>query len=407
MRKFFLFIVITLSFCNFVYAEFDTSTGYTLIDCVDWNDITWVAFDSTKPYQTLKWWIEKTINYINSNINKTWNELTSSGKVFNIKVNCTINNLLDNNINLDYKWTVFNNTILIEWVWENSLIIENIKINLSQNTWNIIFKNANFRNYSFPYFYDEIQSPFSKTPNPNSNWIKIINSYIELKDNNDLWKFMIYNYVSSNVRFYNNKHYSNGQYIENSIINIEIDSNYNFKLPVILKNSKVIFTNKNGTWVYDINFSEDWNPNNPSKFTYSALISNEFDFWWNNFLSENTSSIAYINNKFSNFNNFNFSATPVCFNNYVENETSIDIKSSLYMYNNIFKTWFSDVSDINNLRKNYTLNDIWPKWVSWVYKKHNNLSWFDINMTSSSLYEEITWQYMLEFKNSVYVIYEN
>ena len=412
MKKLLLFIILFLLFWNIVYWESNIDLDYTFIDCIDWDDTTWTPFDSSKPYQSLKWWIEKTITYINGNINKSWNEQTASGKVFNIKVSCTMNDLLDNNINLSYNWTLYNNNILIEWIWENSLIIENIKFNLSQNTWNIIFKNANFINYSFPYFYDNVLlSGNTLSLHPNSKGIKIIDSYIQLKNNNNLWSSTNYikeKYINyNNTRHYRYTHYANGQYIENSIIDIDINSDYWFKLPVIIKNSKINFTNQNGTWSYNVSFLEEWNSNSRSKVNYSVLISNEIDLWWNNFLAENSSNLAFINNKFSNFNSFNFSNQSICFNNLIENNSSIEISNYLNLYNNVFKAWITDLFDIYNLRKNYKLDNIWTKWISWVYKKHNDLNLFNINLTSSSLYEEVTWQKVPELKNSVYVIYEN
>ena len=412
MRQIIIFISIFIFFWNLVY--WNENLAYTIIDCIDWDDKNWEAFKQDKPFQSLKLWIENTINYINTNINKDWNENTSSWKLFEIKVNCSMNNIIDNTINIDFLWTKYNNFLQIEWIWDNSFIIENIKFNLSKDTWNIIFKNATFKNYNYAYFYDYIKNwaVYPKwSTHPNWNGIKIIDSYIYLKNNNNIWqktnyKFFKY-YYYPNTNYYNLSHYTNWQVIENSIIDIEIKSDYNFRLPVIIKNSNINFTNLNWTWSYNINFIEEWNKKNTSKLDYSVLTSNEINFWGNNFISDNSSNLTYINNKFYNFSNFNFSINTICFNNYIENDSRLDISNSINLFNNVFKNEYIDTYDIYNLRKNYKLDNIWPKWISWVYKKHNNLDLFNIKFTSSSLYEEVTWQKVPELKNSVYVIYEN
>ncbi|MBT3726799.1 hypothetical protein HOG21_03745 [bacterium] len=41
--------------------------------------------------------------------------------------------------------------------------------------------------------------------------------------------------------------YSNKQIIENSVLDIEIDDDFSFRIPSILKNSKINFINTTGT----------------------------------------------------------------------------------------------------------------------------------------------------------------
>jgi DNA-binding sugar fermentation-stimulating protein len=47
------------------------------------------------------------------------------------------------------------------------------------------------------------------------------------------------------VDYYYYTNYSNKQIIENSIIDIEIENDYNFKMPVFVKNSTINFKNIN------------------------------------------------------------------------------------------------------------------------------------------------------------------
>jgi len=104
MKKGFFILFILCLIPSLSFAASDVDSDYTLIDCIAWDDSTGVSFDSTQPYQTLKEGIEKSIEYINTNINTVWNEVTASGKTFSVKVKCSANNLVDTTINLDFKW---------------------------------------------------------------------------------------------------------------------------------------------------------------------------------------------------------------------------------------------------------------------------------------------------------------
>jgi len=104
MKKLFFLLFFLLNCFSWVSAENDFINDYTLIDCVDWNNDTWIVFDSNNSFATLKVWIESTIDYINSNINISWNEETSSWVIFNIKVNCSFNDIYNSNIDLKFNW---------------------------------------------------------------------------------------------------------------------------------------------------------------------------------------------------------------------------------------------------------------------------------------------------------------
>lgn len=411
MKKCILLFLVLLNI-GFSYAHWATNPDddVTLIDCVNGNDTTGIPFDSNQPYQTLQAGIEKSISYINGRINFIGNEETASGKIFQIKVNCTVNNLLDNNISLNFNGVWFNNTLLIEWIGENGLIIQNLRFNLKPSTWNIIFKNAQFLNTKTPYFYDFYDAGMFRITRPSSNGIKIIDSYIKLLGT-QLWEskgYTLYSYTRNGQRHYNSYgNYTNEQYIENSIIDIELNSDYNFKLPGIIKNSQINFINGSGALQHNIIFSEDGDPLSQSWLDSAHLISNEINLWWNNLSTKNTSNIAYINNSFTNFNEINFAWWVIYLNNYFDNNFISDLSSTPHSYNNVFKNNFIDTNDTYNLRKNYGLDNIGAQWISWTFKKDNNLDLFHIDMTSWWLYEEITWQPVPIFKDSVYIIYDN
>ena len=400
MKKVVLILFWLLINFSFVSADSDYIDDYTLIDCVNWDNETWVAFDSNMPFATLKVWIENTIGYINSNVNKGWNEETASWKIFNIRVKCSFNDILNQSISLNYYWVAYNNELIIEWIDEGSLVFKEVDFKLWSNSWNITFKNAQFLNDNKPYFYDKINITntvwFRKSTHPWSNWIKIIDSYIQLKNWNNLGDNMKY----QSYRYYQNWflrqdylfNYSNKQIIENSIIDIEIDKNFSFRMPVFLKNSKINFTNTTWTWIFNISFLEDWNKNINKDLNFSVFVSNEIDLWWNNFSTENTSNISFLNNKITNLVNFNFWWAWLFVNNFIENNSSIDITDFHNLYNNVLKSWFTDSYDIFNYRRNFALDNIWSKWFGWIYNRVRANKYFNINIDSESIYKEITWK---------------
>lgn len=409
-------VVFLLFFCfmQFSFADSDYENDYTLIDCINWNDSTWVAFDSEQPYKTLKLGIEETINYINQNINKTWIEETASWKIFNIKVNCTWINLLDWKISLDFYWNQYKNELIIEWVWENSLIIKNTYFYLPNNSWNINFVNANFEIWDkYNYYFlaqDNIVDFYS-------SWFKIINSNISLKNwyNLSYDKGQYYSLVYSNGHRYRYKtyyFYSNQQLIYNSNIQIELNADYNFAMPVLLKDSKIDFINSWTGSTYNVKFLPTHSPDYSTKANFSTFISNEINLWWNNFSTVNNEDFWFINNKFSNFNDFIFWSNledtnkTIFINNLIENNKTINISASVNLLNNVFKTDFEDLYDIFNYRKNYNISNIWAKWISWVFKINHSYNYFDLDFSSSSLYEEITWETIPKSDGEVYIIYQ-
>lgn len=413
MRKLLLLFLLVLFNFTVVNAESNFVSDYTLIDCINWDNSSWVAFDSTKPFSTLKVWIENTINYINSNVNISWNEQNASWKVFKIKVNCSFNDILNSSINLNYLWANYNNELIIEWIWDNSLIFKEVSFYLSYSAWNITFKNAIFLNENKPYFYDQINIPgqtvFAWGTHPYSNWIKIIDSYIKLKNSNNIWNNM--NYESYHYKYYNSFYYdylfnyTNKQMIENSIIDIDVLNDFTFRLPVSVKNSKINFINSWSNNNYNITFLEDWNISTSANLNYSVFTSNVIDLWWNNFISEDTTNIAFLNNKFVNFNDFNFWWKAVFINNFIDNNQSINISDFHNLFNNVFKSWFIDTYDMFNRRKNYSSNNIWNTWIGWIYKRIRDNKYFNIDINSAWLYKEITWQDLPYWLSDIYVIF--
>lgn len=411
MKKTLLIILFILIDFTFVSADSNFINDYTLIDCVNWNNSTWVAFDSSKPYSTLKEWIEKTIIYINTKINIPWNESNATWKIFNIKVNCSFYDFLNPNINLNYFWVNYNNELIIEWIWDNSLIIKDTSFNLWNNAWNITFKNAIFSNENKAYFNDYLFNDISRNYSiPNSNWIKIIYSYIKLNSSYNIWLLWTYRnvkYINKNwmIDYFYYQNYTNKQMIENSRIDIEVWNDFDFRMPVSLKNSKISFYNSWSTSNYNITFLEDWNTKINTDLNYSVLSSNLIDLWWNNLSIENSENIAFLNNKITNFSSLNLWWNGVFINNFIDNNQSIDISNNHNMFNNLFKSWFNDTYDLNNFRKNYSINNVLNTWILWVYKRVRDNKYFNVDISSSWLYKEFTWQDLVKWLWEIYVIF--
>lgn len=416
MKRIFIIIVFIILSFQFVSVDSNFETDYTLIDCVNGDNDTWVAFDSTLPYATLKSWIESTINYINSNVNMPWNQEAASWKIFNIKVECSFDDILNQSINLNFDWVTYNNELIIEWINEGSFLIKEIDFKLWYKAWNITFKNAQFLNENKPYFYDYIlpSSNYNST-HPISYGIKIIDSYILLKKSNNIWEYV--QYTSFIRKYYNQRswkttyyfeypyNYSNKQIIENSIIDIEIWNNFDFRMPVFLKNSKISFINKDFNWPFNINFHEIWNIYNWWDINQSVFVSNEIDLWGNHLFIEDSDKIGFLNNNFTNLDNLSLTWSTVFINNYFANNSSIDISFSKQLYNNIFKSGFTDSNDIYNNRKNYDLNNIWSGWIGWIYKRIRENKYFNLDINSADLYKEVTGKALPNWLWDIYVIF--
>ncbi len=399
---------------NLIYdnpiVKSDYINDYTLIDCTNWNNEDWIAFDSNKSFATLKVWIENTINYINENINKVWNEQTASWLVLNIKVKCSFDDLLNKTINLWFDWVNYNNKLIIEWIDDNSLIFKETKFKVLEKTGNITFKNARFLNENIWYFEDQVFNTSTNIKYPSSNWITIEDSYIKLNKNINIWinsqyyvrTFWYWSARRSYTYLYN---YTSKQKIINSKIDVDLDWDYIFKMPYFLKDSELNFINKTSTWIYDISFSEEWNPNNLPKIDYSILVSNKINLWWNNLKIENTDQISFLNNKISNIKNINMWDNTLYINNLIENNTKIDISKYKNLFNNIFKSWFTDSYDIENYRRNFALSNIWNWWIWWIYNRARDFIFWNIEINSADLYKEITGQNLANWLWDIYVIF--
>lgn len=406
MKKIILLTVILLLSFWSTFATSDYQNDYTLIDCENWSDTTWAPFDSTKPYKTLNDWIEKTITYINTYVN-TWSAGTQSWKIFSIKVSCSLQKLWDNSVTLNFDWNTYKNYLNIEWIWDNWLVISDMIFVISHSKWWwIIFKNAKFLSNSLGYyFYTQILDSVTSYMNYG---VKIQDSYIKLLPWTQFWQSLVTQYYSWGWQ--NVYHYNQFQNIQNSTIDIEVNWNYNFYSPLIIKDSKINFQNLYSSWSYNINFAKVWSVN-WYDYDFFTLMSNEVDIWWNNFSTENSKNASFINNKFSNFNNFYLWANDsnlkywIFVNNLFENINTIDISKNRNIINNVFSWEFSDTYDTRNLRKNYKLDSLWTKWIWWIFQKLNTSDMFKLNYSSTSLYKEITWQDIPNFASSVYAIF--
>ena len=406
MKNIIVFFVWFLICIQSVSAQDD----YTLIDCVNGDNDSWIAFDSEYPYATLKQWIEQTIEYINTNINFEWNQQTASWQVFEIKVACSFYDILNPDISLNFSWPLYHNFLKIEWLSDDALVFKNVGLKLWDNAWNIIFKNANFLNESKPYFYDFIPLPgWYRQPkrHPFSYPIEIRDSYIQLKNFN-LWSYN--NYKSYRYKYYNRwyqdnlQNYSNKQKLQNSILDIQIEKDFTFRLPIEIRDSKINFSNT-GTGVHTIHFLEDGNKNIHKNLSYSHFDSNQIDLWWNNFTTTDSNTISFINNYFENFTYFHFGGKGIFINNYIWNKESINISSFHNLFNNIFEHWFTDSYDIANFRRNFSKENISQNGIWWVYKRLRNLAWFWVDLNSLDLYESVTGKKLEQWLWEIFVIF--
>jgi len=406
MRIILIFLVYIFTL-NFSFADtsketLDSSLDYTLIDCVDWSDSNWEVFNSTKPFQSLKAWIESTVNYVNSNYNKPWNEELANNRLFKIKVNCTMKNIISSDIQINFNWLAYNNFLLIEWVNPNSFLIDGIyfsslKLNDTNTTFfsNVEIKNAKFLNTNINsnYYFNNISS------------VKITNSYISLKDKQNLWYYW-YN------TYYNNKYYYyvNNISIENSIIDIKINSDYQFSMPAIVRDSKISFHSDSPG--HKINFFQaDYLSVFRNIFINRAIMfSNEMDLGWNIFSTTNSIDSVFLNNKFINFSDFLFwsdlgkPSYAVFVNNFFDNNQKLNISSYSNLYNNIFKSWFTSTYDIFNLRRNFQEWEQWS-WLGWVFNIWNAHKFLSFNMDNFKLFEYLKWEKITKDKNGIYIIY--
>ncbi len=409
MKKIFLVLLVVFLLTNWVNAESDFESDYTLIDCVEWDNDDWEVFNRVKSFSTLKVWIEKTIDYINKEVNKAWNEEAASWITFNIKVKCSFEDLLNNRIDLDFKWTDFNNKLIIEWINDDLFIIKNTKFRLLKWAWNIIFENASFFNDEMWYFEDQVFNSKQSRENPISNWITIYNSYFKLNNHNQLWITNSYKYFKSRdlrSRYYNTvNNYFNKLKIINSKIDIELDWNYNFKMPFFLKDSEINFINDTSTWIYDVSFIEDWNSSNKPTINYSVFTSNEINIWGNNLSIENDEDITFLNNKIVNFNNIDLWWKWVFINNFIENNNSLDITKYINLFNNILKSWFNSSYDTFNYRRNFNLDNIWSWGIGWIYKRIRDFEFWNIDINSADLFKEVTWKDSVNWLGDIYVIF--
>jgi hypothetical protein len=405
---------------SYIYAYSSPSEDYTYIDCDNWNDTTWVAFDHEKPYLSLKQWIEKTIQYINNNwlTNAYWTGAQYMSFIFEIRVKwwCQYNWKDGNSITLSFNWVNNNSILSISW-FQGSPIIENIYFQLgTSQAWNVEFNNFNFYKNDLTGYYFAWLKDSTQRNTYNSSLIKIKDSLINIST----WKqFVNYNcsqcleQVSQRgigwvcIRY---STISPGWFsIENSRIDARINGNYNFMLPLHLKDNKINIINSNtdnnkfSVWFYRSWKSSDW-------YNYNSIniISNEIDMWWDNFTTNNENA-TFINNKFTNVGNLTIGTEVTSLkyntfvNNQVESSSGVIITNNEVAYNNLFINWFTDTRDTNNYKSNYSSSvSSNTKWIGWLLRKN---IWPNININTDYkvLYKEVTGNDLPYVENPLFI----
>lgn len=404
MKKIIIFIfslfVSVLVFTQ-VQADSDFINDYTYVDCQNGDDATAAPFDSSKPYSSLAVWIQATTNYINSQ----GSIKTASWAVFHIKASCNIVRNSVENIWISFYGIDNNNSLVIEWIGDEGLILSDVVFTFPlQNGWGIVFKNVKFiKNNLAGYYF--ARAEWMNCQYGNVGAMKIIDSYIKLNSGTQIggtFPSICTAYYPTDFRYDPMIPF----YITNSLIDIDSPTTnlYQFLTPTLIKDSKITFSTGTTTSMITFTRNPSWN-----RIPFGAFISNEINLGWNNFQSQNAygQDITFINNKFSNVWEMSFTWGGIYLNNLIENSGTVDISTNKNVYNNVFSWDFSDVSDPHNLRKNYNINSVWPKWVGWIFRKIAGVPKdYQINYSSTSLYKEITGKVIPNVKNAIYLLFD-
>lgn len=400
MKKYILFFTgLFLISSHQVFGASDYTNDYTLIDCMNGENATGLPFDSTKPYKSLVYGIDKTLAYINSQINTNPASLTASGAVFSIKVSCSYNAVAENISSLNFYGETYKNHLMIEWIWSNGLVIDGMTFSIAKDSSNVTIKNAKFlspapaNKWYFISHGPSFQFPYSK-------WLTIENAYLKIPIWTNIWASSLVN------GFWSMR--THQLLIKNSSIDVEVGSTSVDFLPnALIRDSKIHFINTTALSDIMVSFKID-TINYPD---YFLLLSNEIDLGWNNLsVSPNQEKQYYINNRFYNIKNvFLWNSTNrvtgILLNNLFESVGATDISYTKYFFNNVFSWQITDTFDVKNLRKNYTTENIWPKWIGWVFKNATAPQKLRIDYSSNSLYREITWKDIPVSWESAYFIF--
>ncbi|MDD4151527.1 MAG: hypothetical protein PHR68_02855 [Candidatus Gracilibacteria bacterium] len=411
----FLFIAGVFLSSSEAFANQNALYDYTYIDCENGSDSTGtgggVPFDSTKPYLSLKKGLESTIAFINNNgltdPNGTGAYYTHG--VFNIHVKggCFYNGVDGNSINLDFAG--YDNDNYLRISGENgNFVIDNIYFNLTKpNSGNIIFANTNFwRNDLTGFYFSGFNSGYDSM---NGSGIKIRDSLININNGKQI---MNYNDSYSRQRYcgwYYNNIRPGGFYIENSLINAYINSDYWFRLPIFVKNNKINIKNSNKDGVkFNVGFYVAGNNREGFNYGSTNLIANEIDLGGNNFLADNTNS-SFINNKFTNAGNFTVGTDETTtkynafINNQVQANNQVNITNNESAFNNVFINGFIDTRDQDNFKRNFSGSTNLEKGIGWLFRKDIS-SVKTINSDYKILYKEITGNDLPATTNPLFII---
>lgn len=407
-----LFFICVLFWIQTTFAASNPVWDYTYVDCEWGSDLNGEVFNKQKPFNTLKAWIEQSINYLNQKwmtlATGSWLAYTSFQYSVFVKWWCYYNWNISNFINLDFK-PDNNSTLLIAWI-NGNFLIDNVYFNFPR-AWDggVTFRNANFtRNETvgfyfngFVYWWDVINWPLVRV----INWMINVNNWKQITNFNESrgW-YSNYWRRNASFRFW-------WISIEWSLINLYVNNNYAFRMPVYLKDNKINIKNSNTDGnKYNLYFYVSWNNRDWYNYWTTNFISNEIDMAWNNFYTENYNTV-FVNNKFSNVKNFiawSDDTTPnklnTFINNYIQSTNKVNISNNTNAINNLFVNWFIDTSDSDNFKRNFSWTSSQEKWIGWIFRKE--LSSTQIIYTDyKTIYKEVTWQdYPLDNSSSSFVI---
>lgn len=216
-------------------------------------------------------------------------------------------------------------------------------------------------------------------------------------------------YPSSYYGYSYNYFHPGGFFIENAMINLSINGNYNFMAPVIVKDAKIQVKNSNKDGVkFNVGFYIAGENRDGYNYGSTSLISSEIDLGGNNFLTDNNNA-NFVNDKFSNVGNFTLGTETtsnknnVFINNLINNTNNVDITHNDIVYNNLFASGFTDSNDVDNFKRNFSGTNSTEKGIGWVYRKVTG-GFLHTEVDYETLFSAVTGNTLPYVVNPIYIL---
>lgn len=183
--------------------------------------------------------------------------------------------------------------------------------------------------------------------------------------------------------------------IENSIIKFTgVEGNNTFNAPGYINNSKIDFVIPGGK-VGKLTI----NPFNENKM--NLIASTVVDVTGNDFYS----GVDMVNTKIMNSKTATFAGNwQVFVNNSVSSVNPVVSAGWKYSYNNVFLGGYTDTTDTQNIRRNYTSAQ-GNTGIGWLYRKGIG-SYIELAISDRSVYKDITGIDLPNADSAVYVVFQ-